>query len=49
MDTVAAQRIGFIGGGHMAAALIGGLVRSGHDQAALVVVEPDEAARCSSA
>jgi pyrroline-5-carboxylate reductase len=45
MDTVAAQRIGFIGGGHMAAALIGGLVRSGHDQAALVVVEPDEAAR----
>jgi pyrroline-5-carboxylate reductase len=45
MDTAAARQIGFIGGGHMAAALIGGLVRSGHDPAALVVVEPDAAAR----
>jgi len=37
--------VAFIGGGNMAGALIGGLVRSGHDPAALVVVEPFEAAR----
>jgi pyrroline-5-carboxylate reductase len=44
MDATVA-RIGFIGGGNMAGALIGGLVRGGHDAAALVVVEPDAAAR----
>lgn len=37
--------IGFIGGGNMAAALVGGLVRSGHPAARIVVVEPAEAAR----
>jgi pyrroline-5-carboxylate reductase len=37
--------LGFIGGGNMAGALIGGLVRSGHDPARLVVVEPAEAQR----
>lgn len=40
-----AARVAFIGGGNMAGALIGGLVRSGHDPAALVVVEPFEAQR----
>jgi pyrroline-5-carboxylate reductase len=38
-------RVAFVGGGNMAGALIGGLVRSGHDAAALVVVEPAEAPR----
>ena len=38
-------RVAFVGGGNMAGALIGGLVRSGHDAAALVVVEPAEAQR----
>lgn len=38
-------RVAFIGGGNMAGALIGGLVRSGHDPAALVVVEPLAAQR----
>ncbi len=37
--------LGFIGGGNMAGALIGGLVRSGHDPARLVVVEPLETQR----
>jgi pyrroline-5-carboxylate reductase len=45
MNSTAATPIGFIGGGNMAGALIGGLVRSGHDPAALVVVEPAEAQR----
>ncbi|MFN9744770.1 MAG: pyrroline-5-carboxylate reductase [Betaproteobacteria bacterium] len=38
-------RVAFVGGGNMAGALIGGLVRSGHDAAALGVVEPAEAQR----
>ncbi len=37
--------IGFIGGGNMAAALVGGLVRGGHPAAEIVVVEPAETAR----
>jgi pyrroline-5-carboxylate reductase len=45
MSAATAARVAFIGGGNMAGALIGGLVRSGHDPAALVVVEPFEAAR----
>ena len=35
----------FIGGGNMASAIVGGLVESGHDRAAIIVVEPGEAAR----
>ena len=45
MSAATVARVAFIGGGNMAGALIGGLVRSGHDPAALVVVEPVEAAR----
>ncbi len=37
--------IGFIGGGHMARALIGGLLKNGRDPASVLVVEPAEAAR----
>jgi pyrroline-5-carboxylate reductase len=39
------SRIAFIGGGNMAGALIGGLVRSGHAASAIAVVEPFEAQR----
>lgn len=35
----------FIGGGNMASALIGGLLRTGHPATAVQVVEPDAAAR----
>jgi pyrroline-5-carboxylate reductase len=42
-------RVAFIGGGNMAGALIGGLVRAGHDPDALVVVEPFEAQRAKLA
>jgi pyrroline-5-carboxylate reductase len=37
--------IAFIGGGNMASALIGGLLRAGHAPAAIAVVEPFEAQR----
>jgi pyrroline-5-carboxylate reductase len=45
MQTDLSGRVAFIGGGNMAGALIGGLVRAGHDPDALVVVEPFEAQR----
>ena len=38
--TATSPRIAFIGGGHMASALIGGLLRAGHAPAAITVVEP---------
>ncbi|MGS0758134.1 pyrroline-5-carboxylate reductase family protein, partial [Roseateles sp. GG27B] len=37
--------IAFIGGGNMASAIIGGLIRAGRDPASIQVVEPFEAAR----
>ena len=37
--------IAFIGGGNMASALIGGLVRAGRAPGAILVIEPDEAQR----
>jgi len=39
------ENIAFIGGGNMASALIGGLVRAGHTPQHIVVVEPFEAQR----
>ncbi len=45
MDTPHPRRIAFIGGGNMAGALIGGLVRAGADAAAITVVEPFEPQR----
>ena len=39
------QAIAFIGGGNMASALIGGLVRSGRAPADIIVIEPFEAQR----
>ncbi len=39
------QQIAFIGGGNMASALIGGLIRSGHAAADITVVEPFEVQR----
>lgn len=38
-------RIRFIGGGNMATALIGGLLRTGHPGGSIEVIEPDAAAR----
>ncbi|MBK6469742.1 MAG: pyrroline-5-carboxylate reductase [Betaproteobacteria bacterium] len=45
MDTPPPRRIAFIGGGNMASALIGGLLRAGRDPAVITVVEPSEAQR----
>ncbi|MBA4175267.1 MAG: pyrroline-5-carboxylate reductase [Leptothrix sp. (in: Bacteria)] len=45
MNTPAHRRIAFIGGGNMASALIGGLLRAGHAAAAVTVIEPFEAQR----
>lgn len=39
------MKIGFIGGGNMAQAILGGLIAKGHSGADCVVVEPVEAAR----
>ena len=43
--TPPAPVIAFVGGGNMAGALIGGLVRRGHDPASIRIVEPLAAAR----
>jgi pyrroline-5-carboxylate reductase len=40
-----ASRIAFVGGGNMASAIIGGLLRAGRQPLSLVVVEPDVDAR----
>ncbi len=45
MSKISNLRIGFIGGGNMACALIGGLVKQGGNCSAMVVVEPDEKGR----
>jgi pyrroline-5-carboxylate reductase len=45
MSSAAPLVIRFIGGGNMASALIGGLLRTGHPATAIQVVEPDAAAR----
>jgi pyrroline-5-carboxylate reductase len=39
------ERIAFIGGGNMASAIIGGLIKQGHDASRMVVVEPFAEAR----
>ncbi len=39
------SRLAFIGGGQMASAMIAGLLRAGHDPAAILVVEPTPAQR----
>ena len=45
----ASTRIAFIGGGNMASAIIGGLIRQGLPAARIDVVEPLEASRASQA
>ncbi len=42
---MSSEQIAFIGGGNMAGALIGGLLRAGRSASALIVVEPFEAQR----
>ena len=45
MSQSTSQIIAFIGGGNMAGALIGGLVRAGRASADILVIDPDEAQR----
>ena len=45
MQTTTPSRIGFIGGGNMASAIIGGLLRQGHPAERVQVVEPWEEQR----
>jgi pyrroline-5-carboxylate reductase len=45
LPSAAAERIAFIGGGNMASAMIGGLIRQGMQPADIVVVEPFEPTR----
>ncbi|GAB4398671.1 MAG: pyrroline-5-carboxylate reductase [Rhodoferax sp.] len=42
-------RIAFIGGGNMASAILGGLLRQGHEVNRLIVVDPDEPTRARHA
>lgn len=44
-----ALRIGFIGGGNMAQAIVAGLLRAGHDATAIAVAEPAPGARAKLA
>ncbi len=44
-DSPLTRPIAFIGGGNMASAILGGLVKNGHDPAGLLVVDPGDAQR----
>jgi len=45
LDAMTTNQVAFIGGGNMASALIGGLMKAGRPPASIVVVEPFEAQR----
>lgn len=49
MSTPSLETVAFVGGGNMAAALIGGLLKAGRSAASIVVVEPFEAQRAKLA